>query len=85
VNLSFFLRLATRRMRSSAWDTLSRFCARRVFFCTAFPLVPFAPPTPRPVARLCSSVSQLLWRSLTSRVRSSSATAPHLPDADQNS
>jgi hypothetical protein len=46
---------------------------------------PFAPPAPRPVARLCSSVSQLLWRSLTSRVRLSSVMAPRLPDADQDS
>jgi hypothetical protein len=45
---------------------------------------PFAPPAPRPVARLCSSASQLLWRSLTSHVRASSATAPRLPDADQS-
>src|SRR6202035_2469372 len=44
---------------------------------------PFAPPAPRPVARLCSSASQLLWRSLTSQVRSSLATAPRLPNADQ--
>ena len=44
---------------------------------------PLAPPTPRPVARLCSSASQLLWRGLTSPVRASSATAPRLPDADQ--
>src|SRR5437870_411072 len=44
--------------------------------------LPFAPPTPRRIAPLCSSASQLLWRGLTSRLRSSSATAPHLPDAD---
>jgi hypothetical protein len=43
--------------------------------------LPFAPPTPRRIAPLCSSASQLLWQSQTSRVRSSSATAPHLPDA----
>src|SRR5205807_295660 len=43
-----------------------------------------APPTPQPVARLCSSASQLLLRSLTSHVRSSSATAPRLPDAGQS-
>src|SRR5207245_8950436 len=43
-----------------------------------------APPTPQPVARLCSSASQLLLRSLTSHVRSSSSTAPHLPDACPN-
>jgi hypothetical protein len=44
---------------------------------------PFAPPAPLPVAQLCSSVSQLLWQSLTSHVGSSSALAPRLPDADQ--
>jgi hypothetical protein len=43
--------------------------------------LPFAPPTPLRIAPLCSSASQLLWQSQTSRVRSSSATAPHLPDA----
>ena len=42
---------------------------------------PLAPPTPRPFARLRSSASQMLWRSLTSPARSSSATAPRLPDA----
>src|SRR5262245_18672553 len=31
----------------------------------------------------CSSASQLLLRGLTSRARASSATAPHLPDADR--
>jgi hypothetical protein len=44
---------------------------------------PFAPPTPPPVARLCSLASLLLWRGQTSRVRASSATASHLPDADR--
>src|SRR3982074_231566 len=44
---------------------------------------PLAPPTPQPVARLCSSASQLLWRGQTSHDRTSSATAPRLPDADQ--
>ncbi len=44
---------------------------------------PLAPPAPPPVARLRSSASQLLWRGLTSHARSSSATAPRLPDADR--
>src|SRR6266404_5230065 len=44
---------------------------------------PLAPPTPQPVARPCSSASQLLWRGQTSHDRTSSATAPRLPDADQ--
>jgi hypothetical protein len=43
---------------------------------------PFAPPTPQRIAPPCSSASQLLRRSLTPHVRSSSATAPRLPDAD---
>src|SRR6516225_4281129 len=37
------------------------------------------------IAPLCSSASQLIWRSLTSRTRTSSATAPRLPDANQDS
>src|SRR5215471_14540716 len=45
---------------------------------------PFAPPTPRRIAPLCSPASQLLWRGPTSRVRASSATAPRLPDADRH-
>ena len=40
VNLSFFLSLATCRMRSSACATLIRFCARHVLCWSAFPLVP---------------------------------------------
>src|SRR5713226_9367288 len=44
---------------------------------------PFAPPTPLRSGPLCSSASQLLWQSLTSRDRASSATAPRLPDADR--
>ena len=46
---------------------------------------PFAPPAPLPLLTLqfCSPASQLLWQSLTSRVCTSSATAPRLPDAGQ--
>ena len=44
---------------------------------------PFAPPPPRPVARLRSTASSLLWRGLTSRARSSPAKAHRLPDADR--
>src|SRR5215470_14690469 len=39
VNLAFFLSLATLRMRSSACDTLTRRCVRRVLCWLAFPLV----------------------------------------------
>jgi hypothetical protein len=40
MNLSFFLSLATFRMRSSACVTFPRFCARHVLCWLAFPLVP---------------------------------------------
>ena len=40
MNLSFFLRLAACRTRSSACDTLSRHCVRRVLCWPAFPLAP---------------------------------------------
>src|SRR5712671_5045907 len=50
--------------------------------CSPWP-PPFAPPTPAPVARRRSPASQLLWRGLTSRLCASSASAHHLPDADQ--
>src|SRR5271155_984502 len=54
--------------------------------CFADPRSPWspalAPPAPPPVARLCSSASQLLCRSLTSLDRASAATAPHLPATD---
>src|SRR6516164_4771930 len=46
---------------------------------------PLAPPAPRRARPPCSSASQLLWRSVTSHSRASSATAPHLPDTDQSS
>src|SRR5215831_2337825 len=39
VNRSFFLSLATFRMRSSACDTLIRLCTRHVLCWPAFPLV----------------------------------------------
>ena len=40
MNRSFFLCLAACRMRSSACDTLSRFCARHVVCWSTFPLAP---------------------------------------------
>jgi hypothetical protein len=39
VNLSLFLSLAVRRMRSSAWVTPVRHSVRHVLCCSAFPLV----------------------------------------------
>jgi hypothetical protein len=44
--------------------------------------LPLAPPAPRRIAPRCSPASQLLRQGLTSHVRASSATAPHLPDAN---
>ena len=86
VNFSFFLCLAACRTRSSACDTRSRPCVRCVLCWLAFPLAPALGSTgSAAVAPLCSSASQLLWRSLTSHGRASSATAPRLPDADQRS
>jgi hypothetical protein len=43
---------------------------------------PFTPPAPPPAVRPCSQASSLVWQSLTSRARASSATAPRPPDAD---
>ena len=55
--------------------------------CFARPHSPWSPPlapsTPPLVAQLRSWTSQLLLRGLTSRVRSSSASAHHLPHADR--
>src|SRR6201993_3845178 len=79
--------------------SLTRLCGAESGACVAGPhspwSPPFAPPAPRRLAPpriapqrfapLCSSASQLLWRSATSRARASSATAPHLPDADRPS
>ena len=85
VNFSFFLCLAACRTRSSACDTRSRPCVRCVLCSLAFPLAPALGSTGSAAGShpLCSSASQLLWRSQTSHDRASSATAPRLPDADQ--
>jgi hypothetical protein len=92
VNFSFFPRLAASRTRSSACDTLSRSCARRVRCWSAFPLglcpppsqgQALAPPAPRRNVPLCSPASLLLRQRQTSRVRASPVTAPRLSDAGQ--
>ena len=58
-------------------------CFFRICWST-FPLAPaLRSVVPQPIARPCSPTSPLLWQSLTSRVRASSAAAPRLPDADQ--
>src|SRR5438105_9276306 len=80
-------------MRSSACDTLIRFCARHVLCWPAFPLVP-ALRSPGSAATFPADASAVDFFALfagftatmagpTSRVRASSATAPHLPDADR--
>src|SRR3954466_15342938 len=80
VNLSFFLFLATCRMRSSACDTLARLCVRYVLCWSAFPLVPALRSTAPPLyaslqialeraVPLFSHASQLVWRGPTSGVR----------------
>src|ERR1700704_2869616 len=46
--------------------------------------LPLAPPTPPLVAQVCSPVSSLLWKGLTSPARASSASTPRLPDADRS-
>ena len=53
-------------------------CAARIPSASAL-----APPAPQRIAPPCSSASQLLWRSSTSRARASSATTPRL-DADRS-
>jgi hypothetical protein len=69
--------------------SLTRLCGAESGACVAGPhspwSPPFAPPTPQRIAPLCSSASQPQWQSATSRARASSATAPHLPDADRPS
>src|SRR5262245_29754586 len=72
-------------MRSSACDTVCPVLGPARALLARIPLgpPPFAPPTPLRSRLLCSSASQLLWQSLTSRDRASSATAPRLPDADR--
>src|SRR5260221_1841135 len=56
--------------------------------CVALPCfprsLPLAPPTPPPVAQVCSPTSSLLWKGLTSPACSSSASTPRLPDADRS-
>jgi len=68
-------------MRSSACDTVARFWARsRCFAGSHSPWPPpFAPPAPLAVGTALFVASQLLWQSLTSRDRASSATASRLP------
>ena len=84
-NFSFFLSPAVRRTRSRPWDAPARLGSGARSPVPRFPRSPpLAPPAPPPVARLRSSASQQLMAGLTSHARSSSATAPRLPDADRS-
>ena len=62
------------------WTRRSLRLSRRAYSPRSPPL---APPAPQSMARPCSPASQLLRQGPTSRARASSATAPHLPDADR--
>jgi hypothetical protein len=77
--------LGYRRQRFALCEPapLTRLCGSESGACFASPHSPWspplAPPAPQRIAPLCSSASQLLWQSPTSRARASSATAPRLP------
>ncbi len=72
------------RDRDGAGDTPTRFCARSVPGRAVSPCPgAFPPSTPLPRARHCSQTSSVLRTGPTSPARASSATAPHLPDADR--
>ena len=85
VNFSFFLSLAVSRTRSRPWDAPSRLGVRSVPACSAFPLVPALGSTGSAAGRPALFVGFTatdVW-GLTPHARSSSATAPRLPDADR--
>src|SRR6478609_3958646 len=70
-------------MPSSACDTHFQHCVRSVLCWIAFPLAPVLGSTGSAVAEITLFVGfSATMRSLTSRDRASSATAPRLPDAD---
>src|SRR5215813_4562247 len=66
------------RMRSSACDTLARLCVRHMLCWLAFPLVSALRSTGSAAVASTADCS-----AESSHARTSSATAPHLPDADQ--
>ena len=70
--------------RQFAWDLMPDSVMTNATVGTVTKAAQGAPPPPLPVARPCSAASLLLWRSLTSHARASSASVPHLPDADQS-
>ena len=77
--------LAASRTRSSACDTLSRSCARRVLCWSAFPLVPVLGSTGSAAVRTTLFVGfpATTTEVGTPQVRASSATTPRLPDAER--
>jgi len=80
------LSLATFRMRSSACVTLCRRCVRCVLCWSAFPLVPTLRSTGSSTGRPASFVGFLATMMGSDfSGPASSATAPHLPDADRPS
>ena len=96
MNFSFFLSFATRRMRSSACDTLIWPCVPHVLCWPAFLLVSALGSTGSATnssavdcsAAECSALFvgfTATMASWTSRARASSAMAPRLPDADHPS
>src|ERR1700730_366795 len=73
------------RTRSGVGDTLSRHCVRHVRHRFAFSLASALRSTASAAGRpALFAASLLLWRSLTPHARASSASVPHLPDADQS-
>jgi hypothetical protein len=73
------------RMRSSACDTASRLCVRPVLCWLAFPAASALGSTGSAADRSALFVGfPATMAESDFRVRASSATAPRLPDADQN-
>src|SRR3954468_7060329 len=87
VNLSFFLSFFAVRLAVRVPAPVTRLPGPVPGACFAEPRSPWspslAPPAPPRLVPLCSSASQLLRRGQTSRVRTSSAMASRLPDADR--
>src|ERR1700757_4708915 len=82
VNFSCFLSLATFRMRSSACDTLSRHCVRRVLCGSAFPLVPALRSTSSAAlgcaAHPCGAVHSALFAGFVATMAGSDFSCPDI-------
>jgi hypothetical protein len=79
VNLSFLLCLATCRRRSSAWDKLSRSCARRVRCWLAFPSAPALGSTNSAASRLA------LFVGFTATMAGADFSRPYISDDGSSS